>query len=59
MKLCVTFQERHWNSPGMATTLQNAINTPQSDRLKNVRKIAPRLIDVYFAVALRDVYDCT
>ncbi|PON61430.1 AP-5 complex subunit zeta [Parasponia andersonii] len=49
--------ERQWNSPGMAAALQAAINTPQSDRLKHVLKIAPRLIDVYFAIALRDVND--
>ncbi|POO00426.1 AP-5 complex subunit zeta [Trema orientale] len=49
--------ERQWNSPGMAAALQAAINTPQSDRLKHVLKIAPRLIDVYFAIALRHVND--
>ncbi|XP_030510663.2 uncharacterized protein LOC115725322 isoform X1 [Cannabis sativa] len=49
--------ERQWNSPGMAAALQAAINTTQSDRLKHVLKIAPRLIEVYFAIALRDVND--
>ncbi|KAF4359908.1 hypothetical protein F8388_008813 [Cannabis sativa] len=50
-------EERQWNSPGMAAALQAAINTTQSDRLKHVLKIAPRLIEVYFAIALRDVND--
>lgn len=49
--------ERHWSSPAMVTTLQAAINTPQSDRLKQMLKMAPRLLDVYFAISLRDVND--
>ncbi|KAL5548279.1 hypothetical protein UlMin_003510 [Ulmus minor] len=49
--------ERHWTSPGMAAALQAAINTPQSDRLKCILNIMPRLLDVYFALALRDVND--
>ncbi|KAB5534793.1 hypothetical protein DKX38_017879 [Salix brachista] len=49
--------ERHWTSPAMVTTLQAAINTPQSDRLKQMLKMAPRLLDVYFAISLRDVND--
>ncbi|KAK9269608.1 hypothetical protein L1049_001385 [Liquidambar formosana] len=48
--------ERHWTS-GMAAALQAAINTPQSDRLKQTLNMAPRLLDVYFATALRDVND--
>ncbi|XP_050247052.1 uncharacterized protein LOC126694695 [Quercus robur] len=47
--------ERHWTSPGMATLLQAAINSPQSDRLKQILKMAPRILDVYFAITLRDV----
>ncbi|KAG2682193.1 hypothetical protein I3760_11G180300 [Carya illinoinensis] len=47
--------ERHWTSPGMATALQAAINTPQSERLKQILKMAPRILDVYIAITLRDV----
>ncbi|WOH04214.1 hypothetical protein DCAR_0623623 [Daucus carota subsp. sativus] len=48
--------ERHWTSPGMMnTTLQAATSSPHSDRLKQALKIAPRLLDVYFAIALHDV----
>ncbi|KAJ7981598.1 AP-5 complex subunit zeta-1 [Quillaja saponaria] len=47
--------ERHWTSPGMAAILQAAINTPQSNRLKQVLNMAPRLLDVYFSIALRDI----
>lgn len=47
--------ERHWTSPGMATALQAAINTPQSNRLKQILKLTPRILDVYFAITLRDV----
>ncbi|KAK3021268.1 hypothetical protein RJ639_047259 [Escallonia herrerae] len=49
------FQQRHWTSPGMAAALQAALSTPQSDRLKEALKLTPRLLDVYFAIALRDV----
>ncbi|KAH9803447.1 AP-5 complex subunit zeta-1 [Citrus sinensis] len=49
--------ERHWASPGMAATLQAAINAPPSDRLKQILSMTPRLLDVYFAIALRDVND--
>ncbi|GMN51516.1 hypothetical protein TIFTF001_020669 [Ficus carica] len=49
--------ERHWTSPVMAAALQAAMNTPQSDRLKYTLKMTPRLIDVYFAIALRDAND--
>lgn len=52
------FQERHWGSPGMAAALQAAINTPQSYRLKEALNITPRLLDVYFAIGLRDMNDC-
>ncbi|CAN6694574.1 unnamed protein product [Malus baccata var. baccata] len=47
--------ERHWTSPAMAATLQAVINTPQSNRLKNILRMTPRFLDVYFAIALRDV----
>ncbi|KAF5478849.1 hypothetical protein F2P56_005378 [Juglans regia] len=47
--------ERHWTSPGMATALQAAINNPQSERLKQILKMAPRILDVYIAITLRDV----
>ncbi|KAJ6887062.1 hypothetical protein NC651_027427 [Populus alba x Populus x berolinensis] len=49
--------ERHWTSPAMVATLQATINTPQSDRLKQMLKMTPRLLDVYFAISLRDVND--
>ncbi|XP_031118040.1 AP-5 complex subunit zeta-1 [Ipomoea triloba] len=49
--------ERHWTSPAMAATLQAVINTPQSDRLKQALRITPRLLDVYFAIAIHDVND--
>ncbi|XP_048130948.1 AP-5 complex subunit zeta-1 [Rhodamnia argentea] len=49
--------ERHWTSPGMTAALQAAINNPQSERLKQAMHIAPRLLDVYFAIALREVND--
>ncbi|KAH9651490.1 AP-5 complex subunit zeta-1 [Citrus sinensis] len=53
----ITTCERHWASPGMAATLQAAINAPPSDRLKQILSMTPRLLDVYFAIALRDVND--
>ncbi|GAV60648.1 hypothetical protein CFOL_v3_04177 [Cephalotus follicularis] len=49
--------ERPLTSPGMAAALQAAINTPQSNRLKQILNLTPRLLDVYFAVGLRDVND--
>ncbi|KAK1584549.1 hypothetical protein Q3G72_033962 [Acer saccharum] len=49
--------ERHWTSPGMAAALQAAINTPQSDRMKQILNMTPRLLDTYFAIALHDVND--
>lgn len=51
-------QERHWTSPGMAAALQAAINAPQSDRLKQALNMTPRILDLYFAIALRDVNNC-
>ncbi|CAK7338388.1 unnamed protein product [Dovyalis caffra] len=38
--------ERHGTSPAMVATLQAAINTHQSDRLKQILKMTPRLLDV-------------
>ncbi|KAL9236344.1 hypothetical protein vseg_011027 [Gypsophila vaccaria] len=49
--------ERHWTSPGVAAAVQAATNGLQSDRLKQSFRIAPHLLDVYFAIALRDVND--
>lgn len=46
--------QRHWTSPGMEVALQAAISLP-SDRLKQALKLAPRLLDVYFSIALHDV----
>ncbi|KAH7544332.1 hypothetical protein JRO89_XS15G0150400 [Xanthoceras sorbifolium] len=50
--------ERHWTSPGMATTLQAVFNTSRSDRMKQILNMTPRLLDMYFAIALRGVNDC-
>ncbi|GAU46197.1 hypothetical protein TSUD_93840, partial [Trifolium subterraneum] len=49
--------ERPWSSPLMTTILQAAVNNPYSDRLKAVLRLTPRLLDVYFSIALRDVND--
>ncbi|KAK6934408.1 AP-5 complex subunit zeta-1 [Dillenia turbinata] len=49
--------ERRWTSPGMAAALQAAMNSPESDRLKQTLQMAPRLLEMYFAIALRDVND--
>ncbi|GFP79182.1 hypothetical protein PHJA_000061700 [Phtheirospermum japonicum] len=49
--------ERHWTSPSMAAALQAIINTPLSIRLKEALKIAPRLLDSYFALAVHDAND--
>ncbi|KAE8681031.1 hypothetical protein F3Y22_tig00111342pilonHSYRG00020 [Hibiscus syriacus] len=46
--------ERHWTSPGISAVLQAATNSLQSDRLKHILNIAPRLLDLYFTIALRD-----
>lgn len=46
---------KHWTSPTISSTLQAALNSPQSDRLKHSLKMAPRFLTVYFATALRDV----
>ncbi|XP_050372897.1 uncharacterized protein LOC126790620 [Argentina anserina] len=47
--------ERHLTSPGIVAALQAAMNNPLSDRLKYILKMGPRLLDLYFAIALRDV----
>ncbi|KAG8386153.1 hypothetical protein BUALT_Bualt03G0119500 [Buddleja alternifolia] len=49
--------ERHWTSPAMAAALQAVISTPLSDRLKEALKIAPRLLDSFFALAVHDAND--
>uniref|UniRef100_A0A9I9DGX2 AP-5 complex subunit zeta-1 n=1 Tax=Cucumis melo TaxID=3656 RepID=A0A9I9DGX2_CUCME len=49
--------ERHWNSPGMTAVIQAALNTAQSDRLKQLLNMTPRILDVYFSVALQVVND--
>ncbi|CAI0380057.1 unnamed protein product [Linum tenue] len=49
--------ERHRTSPSMAAALQAAVNVPQTDRLKQSLKIGPALLDVYCALAIRDVND--
>ncbi|XP_037492537.1 AP-5 complex subunit zeta-1 isoform X2 [Jatropha curcas] len=49
--------ERHWTSPGMAAILQATVNSPQSDRLKQILKITPQLLDMYFAIASHEVND--
>ena len=41
----------------MAAAIQAAIGT-KSEKLEQILKIAPRLVDVYSAIALRDVNDC-
>lgn len=51
-------QERPWSSSVMTTILQTAVNSAYSDRLKAVLHLTPRLLDVYFSIALRDVNDC-
>ncbi|RZC50815.1 hypothetical protein C5167_019244 [Papaver somniferum] len=47
--------ERQWTSPGTAAALQVATNTPQSDRLRQALQLTPRILDIYFRIALRDV----
>ncbi|KAI3988216.1 hypothetical protein MKX01_012005 [Papaver californicum] len=47
--------ERQWTSPGTAAALQVATNTPQSERLRQALQLTPRILDVYFRIALRDV----
>lgn len=49
--------ESHWTSPRMAASLQAAMGSTQSERLKQGFKMAPRLLELYFRIALRDVND--
>ncbi|KAJ8754695.1 hypothetical protein K2173_010786 [Erythroxylum novogranatense] len=49
--------ERHWTSPAIAAALQAAINTPQSDRLKQILKMTPQFVDMYFTLALCNIND--
>lgn len=49
--------ERHWDSPVVAAALQAAVSTTMSDRLKQALRITPRLLDMYTAIAIRDVND--
>jgi AP-5 complex subunit zeta-1 len=53
-----SLQAKHWISPTISSTLQVAVNSPQSDRLKQSLEMAPRFLSLYFAIALRDVNDC-
>ncbi|XP_057834901.1 uncharacterized protein LOC131045338 isoform X2 [Cryptomeria japonica] len=46
--------ERHWTSQGMAATLQAAMGSAQSERLKQVFRVAPRIVEEYFRIALHD-----
>ncbi|XP_010908387.1 uncharacterized protein [Elaeis guineensis] len=48
---------RHWTSPSMVSLLQAAINTSQSDRLRQALHMTPRFLALYFTTALRDVND--
>ncbi|KAJ1272893.1 hypothetical protein BS78_06G237800 [Paspalum vaginatum] len=48
---------KHWISPTISSTLQAAVNSPQSDRLKQSLEMAPRFLSLYFTTALRDVND--
>ncbi|KAK9084870.1 hypothetical protein Sjap_025281 [Stephania japonica] len=47
--------ERHWTSPGMAAALQSLIKSSQSERLRQALLMTPRLLDVYFSIALHEV----
>ncbi|CAA0816717.1 Unknown protein [Striga hermonthica] len=47
--------ERHWTSPSMAAALQALVkSSPLSARLKEALRIAPRILDSYFALSARD-----
>nr|TKW06719.1 hypothetical protein SEVIR_7G258625v2 [Setaria viridis] len=48
---------KHWISPTISSTLQAAVNSTQSDRLKQSLEMAPHFLSLYFATALRDVND--
>ncbi|CAJ1978756.1 unnamed protein product [Sphenostylis stenocarpa] len=47
--------ERPWSSPVMGAILQASVNSPYSDKLKAVLSMTPRLLDVYFSIALDTV----
>ncbi|XP_014493966.1 AP-5 complex subunit zeta-1 isoform X1 [Vigna radiata var. radiata] len=47
--------ERPWSSPVMTAILQTSVNSPYSDKLKAVLSLTPRLLDVYFSIALQTV----
>ncbi|KAL0855311.1 hypothetical protein Bca101_060464 [Brassica carinata] len=49
--------ERHRPSPALNAALQAAASGPRSERMNQTLKIAPRLLDVYFSVTLRDAND--
>ncbi|EFJ20551.1 hypothetical protein SELMODRAFT_108875 [Selaginella moellendorffii] len=49
--------ERHWSYPGMKATLEAAMGSVQSNKLKHALKFSPQLLQVYFDIALRDVSD--
>ncbi|KAK4398494.1 hypothetical protein Sango_1324900 [Sesamum angolense] len=51
--------ERHWTSPAMAAALQAVINAPLSQRLKEALKMAPKLLDSYFTLAVHDANECS
>ncbi|KAK4344534.1 hypothetical protein RND71_034710 [Anisodus tanguticus] len=50
-------EERHWASPAVNAALQAAVTTPMSDRLKQALRMTPRLLDIYTAIAIREVDD--
>ncbi|XP_073004613.1 uncharacterized protein [Typha latifolia] len=49
--------ERHWASPAVVATLQAAVSTSKSDRLKQALQMTPRFLSLYITVALQDVND--
>lgn len=49
--------EGHWSHPGLPAALLSSLGTSPSDRLQGVVQIVPKLLRIYFEVALRDVED--
>ncbi|CAN6452218.1 unnamed protein product [Victoria cruziana] len=49
--------ERHWTSTGITASLQAAVGTRQSDRLRQSLQMSVQLLDVYFTIALEEVND--
>eukprot|EP00897_Mesotaenium_endlicherianum_P009555 jgi/Mesen1/8628/ME000050S08040 len=47
----------HWSKPGLQTALSAAAGAQASPQVKRTLRIVPRLLAVYFQVALRDVSD--